>query len=258
MSGIALPSDSLCPGYTRVDEFAADEEYEDEEEVEFVTLDLGNIEPTLLSSTEYIRLIGLDTPTPYLQLSGTIFKGSHDLLLGSELLFTEKKDEHDRSKRHLSYVGSTSQRIRFKEVQLKPKLDGSEEQTEKDGGSPADEQVPPSGYAHGLDCVTGKEAPQKKTRRRGPKPKEKEEEANDGRDNGAEKPKKKERKRRGKKGTDDANGEDEDDGAAAKEKPRRKSQRSAKKRKRPDSDDGGDVGDGGDGPNGGQAEAAES
>uniref|UniRef100_A0A0W0FRZ5 Transcription factor TFIIIC triple barrel domain-containing protein n=1 Tax=Moniliophthora roreri TaxID=221103 RepID=A0A0W0FRZ5_MONRR len=91
MSGIDFPSDSLCPGYKFVQEFGPNEEYEEEEEVFYVTMELGNIEPTLVPSSDSIRLIGLDTPTPFLQLAGTIFKGSHDLLLGSELLFTEKK-----------------------------------------------------------------------------------------------------------------------------------------------------------------------
>lgn len=48
---------SLYPGYRYVEKFADDEEYEEEEEVTYVTLDLGNVEPTLVpSSTEY-RLI---------------------------------------------------------------------------------------------------------------------------------------------------------------------------------------------------------
>jgi hypothetical protein len=47
----------LCPGYKQVHEFGADEEYEDEE-VEYVTLDLGHIEPTLIpTSTEYCLIV---------------------------------------------------------------------------------------------------------------------------------------------------------------------------------------------------------
>ena len=34
-------------------------------------------------------LQGLDTPTPFLQLSGTILRGRHDNLLGSELIFSD-------------------------------------------------------------------------------------------------------------------------------------------------------------------------
>lgn len=48
---------SLCPGYNQVEEFGPDEEYE-EEEVSYVTLDLGGeIEPTLIASSSNYRLI---------------------------------------------------------------------------------------------------------------------------------------------------------------------------------------------------------
>ncbi|KAG7085852.1 hypothetical protein E1B28_003388 [Marasmius oreades] len=121
MSPTTFPSTSLCPGYKHVQEFGPDDEYE-EGEVEYVTVALEGAEPSLISSSEHMRLIGLDTPTPFMQLSGTILKGQHDMLIGSELLFTEKKDEQDRSKRHLVYIGSTSQRLHFKEVQLRSKV----------------------------------------------------------------------------------------------------------------------------------------
>jgi general transcription factor 3C polypeptide 6 len=52
----AVGSTSLCPGYKQVDGFGPDEDYEDEE-VEYVTLDLGNIEPTLVPSSSTYRLI---------------------------------------------------------------------------------------------------------------------------------------------------------------------------------------------------------
>jgi general transcription factor 3C polypeptide 6 len=46
----------LIPGYKQVEKFGADEEYEDEE-VSYVTLDLGSVEPTLLPSSSTYRLI---------------------------------------------------------------------------------------------------------------------------------------------------------------------------------------------------------
>ncbi|KZV65711.1 hypothetical protein PENSPDRAFT_586397 [Peniophora sp. CONT] len=88
---------SLISGYTQVESFGSDDDYvrdengDIEEEVEYVTLDIGNVQPTLLNSAKTYRLIGLDTPTPFLQLSGTIFKGEHRNLLGTELLFVEDK-----------------------------------------------------------------------------------------------------------------------------------------------------------------------
>ena len=50
------PSSSLCPGYKEVNAFGPDEFYEDEE-VCYVTLDLGSVEPTLLPNTSTYRLI---------------------------------------------------------------------------------------------------------------------------------------------------------------------------------------------------------
>ncbi|KIJ67217.1 hypothetical protein HYDPIDRAFT_84729 [Hydnomerulius pinastri MD-312] len=87
-----MSAQSLVPGYRQVEAFGPNEDYlEEDEEISYVTLDLGVVEPTLLPSSSTYRLIGLDTPTPFLQLSGSIFKGQHDTLLGTELLFMEEK-----------------------------------------------------------------------------------------------------------------------------------------------------------------------
>jgi hypothetical protein len=48
---------SLCPGYKQVESFGPYEEYDDEEEVCYVTLDMGNVEPTLVPSSSSYRLI---------------------------------------------------------------------------------------------------------------------------------------------------------------------------------------------------------
>jgi general transcription factor 3C polypeptide 6 len=49
---------SLCPGYKQVEfeSFGLDEEYEDEEMC-YVTLDMGNVEPTLVPSSSSYQLI---------------------------------------------------------------------------------------------------------------------------------------------------------------------------------------------------------
>lgn len=53
---------SLIPGYTQVDEFQHESDYEDiegevVEEVEYITLDLGSVEPTLVPSSSSFRLV---------------------------------------------------------------------------------------------------------------------------------------------------------------------------------------------------------
>ena len=53
-----MPATTLVPGYRQVDSFGPDEDYfDEEEEVSYVTLDLGVVEPTLLPSTSTYRLI---------------------------------------------------------------------------------------------------------------------------------------------------------------------------------------------------------
>ena len=57
-----MSQSSLFPGYKCVEVFGPDEDYESkdgviEEEVEYVTLDLGSVEPTLVPSSSSYRLI---------------------------------------------------------------------------------------------------------------------------------------------------------------------------------------------------------
>ncbi|KAH9840666.1 uncharacterized protein C8Q71DRAFT_418857 [Rhodofomes roseus] len=123
---------SIASGYKYVDAFGPDEEYESEEEVVYVTLDLGAVEPALVPSSSSFRLIGLDTPSPFLQLSGTVFKGQHQSLLGTELLFTDAKDDQaDRTRKPLVHVGTSEQRIRFREVEVKAKTNKLPEVVER-------------------------------------------------------------------------------------------------------------------------------
>ncbi|KAK0187039.1 hypothetical protein F5146DRAFT_1141903 [Armillaria mellea] len=129
---------SLCPGYHQVTHFGPDDDYEEEEEIFYVTLELGNVEPSLIPSSDSYYLVGLDTPTPFLQLAGTVLKGRHETLLGTELLFSDA----------VSYTGSTRQRVCFREVRLEEK------------GKPK-----PNACQLVLDRITGKFAPLPRRRR---------------------------------------------------------------------------------------------
>jgi hypothetical protein len=145
----------------------------------------------------------LDTPNPFLQLSGTILKGRHESLLGTELLFTEVKgrwadrllflitkanlvDDEDPSKRHLSFVSTNEQRVHFKEVQLVPKHaavsslmsepKNNVASTAKGKGKAKEGSVEGSAEALEtgmLDRMTGKDQPAKRARRASTKGKEK-------------------------------------------------------------------------------------
>lgn len=53
----------LFPGYHQVEEFGSDADYEDEETT-YITLDLGNVEPTLVPSASSYYLIVHQPPRP--------------------------------------------------------------------------------------------------------------------------------------------------------------------------------------------------
>ncbi|KAK0477693.1 hypothetical protein IW261DRAFT_1608994 [Armillaria novae-zelandiae] len=72
---------SLCPGYHPVTQFRPDNDYE-EEEIFYITLELSNIELSLIPRCNSCHLVGLGTPTPSLQLAGTALKGRHKTLYG--------------------------------------------------------------------------------------------------------------------------------------------------------------------------------
>ncbi|KAF5378129.1 hypothetical protein D9615_007573 [Tricholomella constricta] len=181
-----LNAASLCPGYKHVDAFGPPDDYEDEGEVTYVTLDLGSIEPTLVPSSSTYRLIGLDTPTPFLQLSGTILKGRHETLLGTELIFADVKDPppqnapHKKAGTHahtLAHLAGTSQRVCFREVRLRPKDTSALASTSSSApharagkGKEADEvpgdlEMEVEAAALMVDRVTGKNAPRPRAAR---------------------------------------------------------------------------------------------
>ena len=95
-----------------------------------------------------LNLQGLDTPTPFLQLGGNIFKGHFETLLGSEILFKEglgerniicfnrgknvmrslPKDPKERGRKIVVPQGIASeQRVRFNHLILKTREEMEEE-----------------------------------------------------------------------------------------------------------------------------------
>ncbi|KAI8577159.1 hypothetical protein K450DRAFT_253122 [Umbelopsis ramanniana AG] len=115
-------------------------------ETQYILLDLGENAPDdIVESGETsggYSLIGLDTPTPYLQLGSEIYQGEFDETIGSNL-FLEKvpKNEggyipkainnEDRSF-SLSFAGATSKTIKFRKVNLTKKDEGAPIPAEND------------------------------------------------------------------------------------------------------------------------------
>ncbi|KAF7361280.1 TFIIIC-sub6 domain-containing protein [Mycena sanguinolenta] len=170
---------SLCPGYKQVDAFGPDEEYE-EEEVVYVTLDLGNVEPSLVPSSSHYRLIG-EVGSGYSDpIFATVrydFEGPARQVLGNRVIIHRRKgyagsyalhgsldmnralDPSDTSKRVITHVANAEQRITFKEVQLKPKQNTDAMPVEKDGKM-------------GVDDITGKNEPSQRRTRAPRRPRE--------------------------------------------------------------------------------------
>ncbi|KAG2044161.1 hypothetical protein BDR03DRAFT_909846 [Suillus americanus] len=105
-------------------------------------VDLGAVESTLLPRTATKQI----KATPFLQLSGSFFSRRHDTVLGSELLFTETKNDSERITRSLRHVGVTVRRIRFKEVPLREKSPAS-------AGNNSDNDAP---VEDASDCTLGR------------------------------------------------------------------------------------------------------
>ncbi len=54
---LSLTPMSLCLGYHQVTKFGPGDDYEEEEEIFYVTLELGNVEPALISSCDSYYLV---------------------------------------------------------------------------------------------------------------------------------------------------------------------------------------------------------
>lgn len=221
-------TESLCPGYRQVESFGPDEEYEDEE-VSYVTLDLGaNVEPTLLASSSTYRLIVSQSflimlllfccqcmmcisdiardwtrrrllcncPVRYLKDNMTRYSGLKSSsprrkvpihprkITSGPRLYTIVIDGADRTKKVVVPVGTTEQRIRFKEVQLKRK--SNEQQQQHPSADPltfVHENLTSAGDATNMaapsnivvDRITGKSVPAPSARASRSKGKEKKE-----------------------------------------------------------------------------------
>ncbi|CEL51523.1 hypothetical protein RSOLAG1IB_00058 [Rhizoctonia solani AG-1 IB] len=83
----------------------------DAEETHYITLDITGVDPSLLSNCASIRLAGLETPTPFLQLGDLVFQGIHAETLGTELVFDDAGGVFTQSER----------KVLFNPVQLIPK-----------------------------------------------------------------------------------------------------------------------------------------
>lgn len=106
-------------GLTRADMLAHPLVEDEEEEITYLVLELGAVDPSLIPNCASMRLVGLETPTPFLQLGDSVFKGIHVSNLGTELLFNDATP--DGPSRSLTLHAQTEHKILFNPVMLTPK-----------------------------------------------------------------------------------------------------------------------------------------
>ncbi|KAM3583675.1 hypothetical protein VKS41_003647 [Umbelopsis sp. WA50703] len=114
-------------------------------ETQYIILDVGDtVSDDIIESAQAsggCSLVGLDTPTPFLQLGTDVYQGQHDETIGSNLLL--ERVPIDVSKRargvatendedyKLQYVASTTKTIQFRKVELTKKDPTAKDTTTK-------------------------------------------------------------------------------------------------------------------------------
>ena len=112
---------------------------EDHEDV-FILLELPDTPASFLSSNTSYSLIGLDTPTPVLKLGSAVFRGTHEDVLGTHLVFSDAEAlatmpgasrlptpvqqpgaAQQVAADHQRLVCAATQKIRFERVLLEPR-----------------------------------------------------------------------------------------------------------------------------------------
>ncbi|KAK4053524.1 hypothetical protein OIV83_001692 [Microbotryomycetes sp. JL201] len=112
-----------------------DDEWE-EDEVCYLTLDFGKL-PTGAVTNGELQLLGLNSDTPFARVGGSIFRGQHEQLIGSEIFLDRNRKSQQRTDKGgvLIYFSTandgtvsplprtTSARVRFEPVKLVSKAD---------------------------------------------------------------------------------------------------------------------------------------
>ncbi|GMK54137.1 hypothetical protein CspeluHIS016_0107230 [Cutaneotrichosporon spelunceum] len=110
----------LGPGWRCVESFddINDDVYEDDEEEEYVLMDLGtSVDTRTLQTEATYQLIGLDNPIPFLKIGENVFEGRISPLIGDEVVFDVVRQE-DSQRPHYRPLLKTRQRIEFRGISL--------------------------------------------------------------------------------------------------------------------------------------------
>ncbi|WVW84885.1 hypothetical protein I302_106920 [Kwoniella bestiolae CBS 10118] len=114
----------LGEGWTHIDNFEEldEDEYEEEEEEIYVTMDLGTtLDSKALQSENQYQLIGLDTPLPFLKLGNQIFQGQTTPLIGDEVILGLIRNSDNPHEPTHPPLYSTNHRLTFRAITLEPR-----------------------------------------------------------------------------------------------------------------------------------------
>ncbi|WVQ96513.1 hypothetical protein IAU59_003618 [Kwoniella sp. CBS 9459] len=121
------------PSFEELDQ----EEYEDEEEELYVTMDLGTtLDAKALQNETQYQLIGLDTPLPFLKIGNQIFQGEVTPLIGDEVILGLVRNHDNPQKPSHPPLHSTNRRLTFRAVTLQPRVE-LDQIRDQDAAAPA-------------------------------------------------------------------------------------------------------------------------
>ncbi|WRT67969.1 uncharacterized protein IL334_004943 [Kwoniella shivajii] len=112
-------------GWNHVNSFDEidEDEYEDEEEEIYVTMDLGpTIDSRALQTETQYQLVGLDSPLPFLKVGNQIFQGQVTPLIGDEVILGLIRNSDNPHEPSHPPLYSTNHRITFQAITLKPQF----------------------------------------------------------------------------------------------------------------------------------------
>ncbi|KAK4050914.1 hypothetical protein OIO90_004890 [Microbotryomycetes sp. JL221] len=115
-----MSTDPLPPlidaSWQQVDRLPTDfnEDEWDEDEVEYLTLDFGKGLASEALISHGIQLLALNSETPFARIGPTVFRGTHEHLIGSEIFLERDPD----TSKYEPWSRTTQSRIRFEQVKL--------------------------------------------------------------------------------------------------------------------------------------------
>ncbi|WWC88659.1 uncharacterized protein L201_003572 [Kwoniella dendrophila CBS 6074] len=111
-------------GWTHVNSFEEidEDEYEEEEEEIYVTMDLGTtLDAKALQNESQYQLVGLDTPLPFLKVGNQVFQGQSTPLIGDEVILGLIRNSDNPHEPTHPPLYSTNHRLTFRAITLEPR-----------------------------------------------------------------------------------------------------------------------------------------